>query len=150
MTRVTKILVEEKFTLKSSKSDCFKIEEDWLVHYLAESGVTLKLTEAEFISKISLFHGSINQLSIFIPNAASLLESFVPLLLEENQRQKWKKRSVKKFDLMDESTVLFKNTKAVYANTSNTHNYDSTKDTTTNFKQKTEGRDWVPFSFACS
>ena len=57
--------------------------------------------------------GSINHLSKFIPNAASLTDQLRPLLREENEQKKKKniKLPVKKFERGEQHSLIFEENK---------------------------------------
>ena len=62
--------------------------------------------------------GSINHLSKFIPNAASLMDKLRPLLKYENEKKKMKniRLPVKKFDWDSQLSVAFEDVKKAVAN----------------------------------
>ena len=72
----------------------FPSEVNWLGHKLTSEGITSKITKTEAIQKLQhpkslkqlrSFLGSINHISKFIPNAASLTDKLRPLSREENE-----------------------------------------------------------------
>ena len=167
---VFKKLDDEKLALKISKCAFFKQQVNWLGHHLSESGVSPKFTKTEAILNLnpskSLKHlrsflGSINHLTKFIPNAASLTEKLRPLLKEENQKKKLKKMKfpVKKFDWGNEDTVVFDAIKTAVANITKVHYYDANRETRVKcdashdglgatLEQQKEESLWVSISFA--
>ena len=85
-------LDDENLDLKMSLCKFFKTEVNWMGHKLSESGVTPKVTKTEAIlnlehakslKQLRSFLGSINHLSKFIPNAATLTDKLRPLLREK-------------------------------------------------------------------
>ena len=88
---ITDVLVKldkENISLKLSKCECFKTEVNWLGHNLSVSGVTPKVTKTEAIlnlehpkslRQLRYFLRSKNNLSKFIPNAATLTDKLQPL-----------------------------------------------------------------------
>ena len=167
---VFKKLDDEKLALKISKCEFFKQQVNWLGHHLSESGVSPKFTKTEAIlnlnpskslKQLRSFLSSINHLTKFIPNAASLTEKLRPLLKEENQKKKLKnmKFPVKKFEWGNEHTVVFDAIKTAVANITKVHYYDANRETrvkcdarhddlgATLEQQKEEGL-WFPISFA--
>ena len=107
---VMKKLDDENLALKLSKCEFLQTEVNWLGHKLTSSGITPKVTKTEAIlslqhpkslKQLRSFLGSINHLSKFIPNAASLTDQLRPLLKEENDKKKLKDIKlppVKKFE----------------------------------------------------
>ena len=106
---VLKRLDDESLKLKRSKNELFKTEVYWFGHKLSPSGTTPKITKTEMLlnlnppeslKQLRSFMGSINHLSKFIPNAASLTDKLRPLLREEKAKKKLKnvKLPVKKFE----------------------------------------------------
>ena len=100
VTNVLKKLDNENLALKLEKCAFFQSEVNWLDHILTLEGITPKITKTETILKLQhpkslkqlrSFMGSINHLSKFIPNAASLTDQLRPLLREENEKKKMKK-----------------------------------------------------------
>ena len=102
--------------------------------------------------------GSINHLSKFIPNAASLTDKLRPLLKEEHEKKKMKNIGlpVKKFDWDSKLSVAFK--KAV-ANIALLNCYNPSKETRVKCDashsglgatpdQWSEQNEWVPIAFA--
>ena len=97
---ITDVLIKlnkEKLSLKLSKCEFYKTQVNWLGHKLSENGVTPKITKIEAILKFEHPHslkqlrsllGSMNHLSKFIPNAATLTDKLRPLLREENEKKK--------------------------------------------------------------
>ena len=75
--------------------------------------------------------GSINHLSKFIPNAASLTEKLRPLLKEENEKKEMKnvRLQVKKFEWDDKHSVAFEDIKKAVANIALLNYYDPSKQT---------------------
>ena len=94
---VLKQLDEENLALKLSKCEFFQSSVNWLGHELSPEGIIPKITKTEAISnhqppkslkQLRSFMGIMNQLSKFIPNAASLTDKLRPLLKEENEKKR--------------------------------------------------------------
>ena len=111
-------LDDENLALKISKCEFFQPAVNWLGHNLSIHGIITKITKTEAIANLKppkslkqlrSFMGSINHLSKFIPNAASLTEKLRPLLKEENEKKKMKnvRLPVKKFEWNDQHSVAF-------------------------------------------
>ena len=90
-------LNDENLALKITKCEFFQPSVNWLGHNLSAEGIIPKITKTEAISNLQppkslkqfrSFMGSINHLSKFIPNAASLTDKLRPLLKEENEKKK--------------------------------------------------------------
>ena len=83
--------------------------------------------------------GSINHLSKFIINAASLTDQLKPLLREENEKKKMKnvKLPVKKFKWGEQHSLIFEKIKKAVAKIAQNHYYDPKKDTRVNVMQVT-------------
>ena len=107
------------------------------------------------------FMGSINHLSKFIPNAASLTDKLRPLLKEENEKKKIKnvRLPVKKFEWEDQLSVVFKEIKKAVANIALLNYYDPSKQTRVKcdashsglgatLDQWSDRDEWVPIAFA--
>ena len=84
---------DENLALKITKCEFFQPSVNWLGHNLSLHGIIPKITKTEAIANLQppkslkqlrSFMGSINHLSKFIQNAASLTEKLRPLLKEEN------------------------------------------------------------------
>ena len=91
-----KKLDNENLALKLEKCKFFQTEVNWLGHKFTPESITPKVTKTEAILRLQhpkslkqlrSFMGSINHLSKFIPNAASLIDQFRPLLREENEKK---------------------------------------------------------------
>ena len=124
------------------KLECqfFQTEVNWLGHKQTPEGITSKVTKTEAIPKLQRpkslkqlrsFMGSINHLSKFIPNAASLTDQLRPLLREENKKKKMKnvKLPVKKFECGEQHSLIFEEIKKAVAKIAQIHYYDPKKDT---------------------
>ena len=118
----------------------FQPDVNWLGHKLTSEGITPKITKTEAILKLQhpkslkqlrSFMGSINHLSKFIPNAASLTDQLRPLLSEENEKKKMKnvKLPVKKFELGEKHSLIFEEIKKAVTKIAQTHYYDPKKNT---------------------
>ena len=105
--------------------------------------------------------GSLNHLSKFIPNAASLTEKLRPLLKEENEKKKIKnvRLPVKKFEYDDQHSVVFEDIKKSVANIALLNYYDPSKQTRVKCDASHSGlgatldqwsnqNKWVPIAFA--
>ena len=88
-----KKLDDENLALKLTKCELFQTEVNWLGHKPTPSGITPKVTKTEAIlnlqhpkslKQLRSFMGSINHLSKFIPNTASLTDQLRPILKEKN------------------------------------------------------------------
>ena len=143
---------------------------NWLGHKLTSEGITPKITITEAILKLQhpkslkqlrSFMGSINHLSKFIPNNASLTDRLRPLLREENEKKKMKnvKLPGKKFEWGVEHSIIFEEIKTAVARIAQIHYYDPKKDTRVKcdashsglgaaLEQKMEDNDWVLIAFA--
>ena len=170
ITDVLMKLDKENLSLKLSKCELFKTEENWLGQKLSESGVTPKITKTEAILKLEhptslkqlrSFLGSINHLSKFIPNAANLTDKLRPLLRKENEKKKLKniRVPVKKFEWGPEYTEVFEKIKQAVANIAKLNYYDPIRATRVkcdashsglgaSLEQQTEKDEWIPTSFA--
>ena len=75
--------------------------------------------------------GSINHLTKFIPNAASLTDQLRPLLREENQKKKKKNVNllVKKFEWREQHSLIFEEMKKAVARIAQINYYNLLKDT---------------------
>ena len=131
---------KENLALKLEKSAFFQSEVNWLGHKLTSEGITPKITKTEAILKLQhpkslkqlrSFMGSINHLSKFIPNAASLTDRLRPLLREENEEEKMKNDilPVKKFEWGEEHSMIFEEIKTAVARIAQIYYYDPKKDT---------------------
>ena len=87
-------------------------------HKFIPSGITPKVTKTEAIlnlqhpkllKQLNSFMSSMNHLSKFIPNAASLTDQLRPLLREKNEKKKLKniKLPVKKFEWGEKQSLIF-------------------------------------------
>ena len=113
------------------------------------------------LKQLRSFLGSINHLTKFIPNAASLAEKLRPLLKEENRKKKLKKMKlpVTKFEWGDEDTVEFVAIRNAVASISKVNYYDANRETRiksdashnglgATLEQQIDEGLWVPISFA--
>ena len=109
-------LDDEILALQISKCDSFQPSVNWLGHNLSAEGIIPKITKTEAIANLQppkslkqlrSFMGSINHLSKFVPNAASLADKLRPLLKKENEKRKMKniRLPVKKFDWDSQHSV---------------------------------------------
>ena len=109
LINVLKKLDNKNLALKMEKCTFFQSEVSWLGQQLTSEGRTPKITKTETIlelqhpkslKQLRSFMGSVNHLSKFIPNAASLTDRLRPLLREEKDKKKMKsvKMPVKKFE----------------------------------------------------
>ena len=139
-------------------------------HRFLESGLSPNFTKTEAILNLNLpkslkqlrsFLGRIRHLAKLILNAASLTEKLRPLLKGENQNKKLKnmKLQVKKFELVEENTVVFDTIKSAIAKITKVNYYDANRDTIFNcdtshdglgatLEYQTDEGLWVPISFA--
>ena len=112
-------LDDKNLALKITKCEFFQSSVNWLGHNLSVHGIITKITKTEAIANLQLpkslkqlrsFMGSINHLSKFIPNAASLTEKLRPLLKEENEKKKMKnvRLPVKKFEWDDQHSFALR------------------------------------------
>ena len=105
--------------------------------------------------------GSVNHLSKFILNAASLTEKLRPLLKKENEKKKMKnvRLPVKKFEWDDQHSVAFEDIKKAVANIALLNYYVSSKQTRikcdashsglgATLDQWSNQNEWVPIAFA--
>ena len=133
-------LDDKNLALKITKCEFFQSSVNWLGHNLSLHGIIPKITKTEVIANLQppkslkqlrSFMGSINHLSKFIPNAASLTEKLRPLLKEENEKKKMKNvcLPVKKFKWDDQQSVAFEDIKKAVANIALLNYYDPSKQT---------------------
>ena len=119
-------LDDKNLALKITKCDFFQPSVNWLGPNLSAEGIIPKITKTEAIANLQppkslkqlrSFMGSINHLSKFIPNAASLTDKLRPLLKEENEKKKMKnvRLPVKKFEWDDQHSVAFEEIKKAVA-----------------------------------
>ena len=163
-------LDDENLALKISKCEFFQPAVNWLGHNLSIHGIIPKITKTEAIANLKppkslkqlrSFMGSINHLSKFIPNAASLTEKLRPLLKEENEKKKMKnvRLPVKKFQWNDQHSVVFEDIKKAVANIALLNYYDPLKQTRIKCDASHSGRgatleqlshqnEWIPIAFA--
>ena len=124
---VLKRLDNENLILKLAKCEFFQSEVNWLGHKLSPTGIVPKITKTEAIlnlhppkplKQLRSFLGSINHLSIFILNAASLTNKLRPLLRDEHEKKKLKsiKMPVRKFDWEEKQSIIFDEIKQAVAN----------------------------------
>ena len=90
-------LDDENLALKITKCEFFQPSVNWLGHNLSAESIIPKITKTEAIANLQppkslkqlrSFMGSINHISKFIPNAASLTDKLRPLLKEENEKKR--------------------------------------------------------------
>ena len=163
-------LDDENLALKITKCEFFQSSVNWLGHNLSVHGIIPKITKTEAIANLQppkslkqlrSFMGSINHLSKFIPNAASLTEKLRPLLKEENEKKKMKnvRLPVKKFEWDDQHSVAFEDIKKAVANIALLNYYDPSKQTRVKCDASHSGlgatldqwsnqNEWVPIAFA--
>ena len=133
-------LDDKNLALRITKGDFFQPSVNWLGHNLSAEGIIPKTTKTEAIANLQptkslkqfrSFMGSINHLSKFIPNAASLTDKLRPLLKEENEKKKIKnvRLPVKKFEWDDQHSVAFEEIKKAVANIALLNYYDPSKQT---------------------
>ena len=132
-------LNEENLALKYSKCEFFQSSVNWLGQKLSSEGFVPKITKTEAIANLQpskslkpvrSFIGSINQLSKFIPNAASLTDKLRPLLKEENEKKKMKniRLPVKKFEWDSQHSVVFEAIKKAVANIAMINYYNHSRE----------------------
>ena len=105
--------------------------------------------------------GSINHLSKFIPNAASLTDKLRPLLREENEKNKMKniRLPVKKFERDSQHSLAFEDIKNAVANMATINYYNPSRETRikcdaslsglgATLEQNSEQNEWVPIAIA--
>ena len=106
--------------------------------------------------------GSINHLSKFIPNAASLTDKRRPFLREENEKKKIKniRLPVKKLEWDSQRSLAFEDIKKnAVANIAMINYYNSSRETRVKcdashsglgatLEQNSEQNEWVPIAFA--
>ena len=83
---------DDNLALEISKCEFFKTEAHWLGHKLSPSGTTQKKTKTEtkiepakMLKQLRSFMGSINHLSKFVSNAASLTDKLRPLYMKKKR-----------------------------------------------------------------
>ena len=91
---ILKKLDDENLALKISKSEFFKNQVNWLVHYLSESGVSPKFTKTEAIQNLNPLE--LKQLRSFLGRINPA--KFIPNAVEENVKgeRKISKRRIKR------------------------------------------------------
>ena len=163
-------LNDENLALKITKCEFFQPSVNWLGHNLSAEGIIPKITKTQAIANLQppkslkqlrSFMGSINHLSKFIPNAASLTDKLRPLLKEENEKKKMKnvRLPVKKFEWEDQHSVVFEEIKKAAANIALLNYYDPSKQTRVKcyashsglgatLDQWSDQDEWVPIAFA--
>ena len=163
-------LDDKNLALKITKCEFFQSSVNWLGHNLSVHGIIPKITKTEAfanlqpprsLKQLRSFMGSINHLSKFIPNAASLTEKLRPLLKEENEKKKMKnvRLPVKKFEWDDQHSVAFEDIKKAVANIALLNYYDPSKQTRVKCDASHSGlgatldqwsnqNEWVPIAFA--
>ena len=167
---VLKKLDDKNLALKIAICEFFQSEVNWFGHKLTLSGITPKFTKTEAIFKlqhpkllkhIRSFMGSLNHLSKFIPNAASLTDQLRPLLREENEKKRMRniKLPVKKIRVGEQLSLLFEEIKKAVARIAQINYYDPLKKTRVKchashsgldatLEQSIDGNYWVPIKFA--
>ena len=129
----------ENLGLKLEKCAFFQSEVNWLGHKLTSEGITLQITKTEAILKLQhpkslkqlrSFMGSINHLSKFIPNAASLTDKLRSLLRKKKREKEDEECQItcKKFEWGEEHSRIFEEIKTAVARIAQTHYYHPKKD----------------------